>query len=217
MKARAAAVAIATAAFLLAGCVWLVEPAGEVAPLSKDLRWEGAWISDELIVLLFVDDADKGTLQYCGLMRAKKKDEPPARLQCYAAQLRKTGDDYVLNVALDELYKDGKTAAREPAARRWHFVLLRRDKDRVFVWMVDHKEARRLVEAGELEGRATARSGLRDEVEIDRLDPGLLRRWASGEVAGFLWRSPAVFDYHSPFEKKFKIEFQYQNPLLAKK
>lgn len=201
MRVRAVAAAIAVAALLISGCklTTLPEPAGIVAPLAKKEKWEGVWVNDKTILLLFVDDAEKGVLRYCDLERTKKKEGPPARLQCFAAQLRIVGGDYVLNIATDELYPSEKSAVGEPAARRWHFLLLRRADDRVFLWMFDGTEAEKLAKAGKLEGKVVD-GKMGTELHIDRLDHGLLKRWASGEDAGFLWKLPIVFDYGYPLE-----------------
>ena len=204
MRAWIAAAAILAAVELVSGCtiVTVGEPVGEVAPLSKKLKWQGIWLDGSrgdqgLAYLVFVDDADRGALQICGFGKAKGNKRPPLDLYCFGAQVRLVGDAHVLHIAADEFLVDSEPAFRESLKGRWFIVLLKHRGERVVVWLFEAKEAAKQVEAGRLAGKVIHKNTQGDrEVRIDRLEPELLKRWISESAGEFRWREPATFDYH---------------------
>jgi hypothetical protein len=202
VRAWVAAAAI-LALQLAAGCtiVTVGEPVGEVAPLSKKLKWQGIWLANvdnkPWSVVVVVDDADKGALQICGFWRAKGNKRPPLDLHCFSAQVRLAGGAQVLHVAADEFFAEGMPEFRDSLKGRWLIVLLQHRGERVLLWLFEDEEVATLIQAGKLSGKVIRSDSERfGEVRIDRLEPELLKRWISEDARKIMWKAPIIFDYH---------------------
>jgi hypothetical protein len=204
VRAWIAAAAILAALQLVSGCaiVTVGEPVGKVAPLSKELKWEGIWLEGPGRVnrgayVVLVDDADKGGLQICTFEKAKGNERPPLDLHCFGAQVRLVGNNAVLHIAADEFLVDSEPELRKSLKGRWLIVLLQPRGEQVIVLLFEGKEAEKLIAAGKLGGKVIPRSAQADrQVRIDRLEPELLKRWISEDAREFMWKVPIIFDYH---------------------
>jgi hypothetical protein len=203
VRAWIAAAAILAAVQLFSGCtiVTVGEPVGEVAPLSKEMKWQGIWLEGpgrdkRGAYVVLVDDADKGGLQICAFRKANGNKRPPLDLHCFGAQVRLVGEAHVLHIAADEFLVDSAAEVRESLKGRWLIVLLQPRGEQVIL-LFEGKEAEKLIAAWKLGGKVIPRSAQADrQVRIDRLEPELLKRWISEDAREFMWKVPIIFDYH---------------------
>jgi hypothetical protein len=203
VRAWVAAAAILAAVQLVSGCtiVTVGEPVGEVAPLSKELKWQGIWLGNidknDLSYVVIVDDADKGVLQICGFGKAKGNKRLSLDLHCAGAQVRVVGRAQVLHIAADE-FSGGRPEFRESLKGRWLITLLQHRGEQVILWTFEGNELAKLIEAGKLGGKVIPSNaeGREGQVRIDRLEPELLKRWISENASVIGWSVPLIFDYH---------------------
>jgi len=145
------------AALGLSGCeaVFTQQPVGdELVKLDPEV-WQGTWLSDEIVVLTTVLDADKGLLQAAWVERAADG----ARFESVTGSVRRTGDMLFLNMQHGQFEDQaaGGASANEttegpPDVPEFYWARIENDGHRAVFWWPDVAQITVAVNEGKLPG-----------------------------------------------------------------
>ena len=144
-------------AMALTGCeaVFTPQPLGDEVVKLDPATWQGTWLSDEVVVVTTVMDADKGLLQAAWVERG----EAGAKFETATGTVRRTGDVTFLSME-HEQFKDtsqGDTTAKDQQENtrnepEYYWARISNDGRRAILWWPDVEQIRLAVGDGRLPG-----------------------------------------------------------------
>jgi hypothetical protein len=182
------------AALLLSACeaVFTEQPLGEEVVRLDPAIWQGTWLSDEVVVMTTVLDADQGLLQAAWVERWPDG----ARFEAVAGTVRRSGDLLFLNMAhRPEQDADSAAPAPQPddgaprGVPEFFWARVENDGRRALLWWPDVERARAAVGDGSLPGFVKQdRDVVLRQLSASQLE--LINAPSSGLLK---WSQPATF------------------------
>ena len=135
-------------ALVLSGCeaVLTEQPLGEEVRVLDEETWQGTWLSNGVVLMTTVMDAEKGVMQAAWLERG----EEGARTESYTGFVRQTGDWVFLN--MEHQPEDTDQESVKDASPAYFWARVENDGRRVILWWPNTEEVRKAVNSGNLPG-----------------------------------------------------------------
>jgi hypothetical protein len=141
---------------VLSGCeaVFTEQPLGEEIRILDVETWQGTWLSNGVVLMTTVIDAENGVMQAAWLERG----EEGARTESYTGFVRQTGDWVFLNMehqpeeAAEDLTEVPDKDSQENASPEYFWARVENDGRRVILWWPNTDEMRKAINSGKIPG-----------------------------------------------------------------
>jgi hypothetical protein len=160
---------------LILGCVTVssFEPVGERPKEISQNEWGGTWIHKDHAITIKVLDEQKGLLQVAWV----EEKEGGLKFESHQVAIRESGEWIFGNVQ----------GSRDVASHYW--ALVKKGAGQIVAWTPDSEQFRKLVQTGDLRGKAE-----RYDIVVEKLTPDDLKGILSGKKGiCFEWQNPVVF------------------------
>jgi hypothetical protein len=165
---------------LLSACeaVFTEQPLGEQSTVLDKETWQGTWLSDGVVLMTTVVDAEKGVLQAAWLERG----DEGARMESYTGFVRHTDDWLFLN--MQQPTEDTEAVA----GNEYFWARVDNNGQRSILWWPNVNEMRIAVNTGKLPGLVKEDKDVRlaplnmQHIELINTPSSNLLNWAEPDI-----------------------------------